>query len=74
MTTPLALIQQRKEVTAGDVRKHLGAAFDPRHDPGYAALAELMDLGDNDLLDLVMRRTQSPDAQLQAMLEKLRTA
>ena len=38
-----------------------------------AALERLLALPDNDLLDLVMRRTESPDARLQAMLEKLRT-
>jgi len=39
-----------------------------------AALELLLAMPDNDLLDLVMRRAQSPDARLQAMLEKLRTA
>src|SRR5580704_16735366 len=36
-----ALIDERREVSAGDVRRHLGAAASPRHDPGYEALAEL---------------------------------
>jgi hypothetical protein len=36
-----ALIRQRREVTAGDVRAHLGLKFDERHDPGYEALNEL---------------------------------
>lgn len=35
------LIVQRREVSAGMVRKHLGVAATPRHDPAYAALAEL---------------------------------
>ncbi len=38
-----------------------------------AALERLLAMPDNDLLDLLMRRTESPDARLQAMLEKLRT-
>jgi hypothetical protein len=36
-----ALIKQRREVSAGDVRAHLGLARDPRHDPAYEALADL---------------------------------
>ena len=39
-----------------------------------AALERLLALPDNDLLDLVMRRTESPDARLKAVLDKLRTA
>ena len=39
-----------------------------------AALERLLALPDNDLLDLVMRRTESPDARLQPVLDKLRTA
>jgi hypothetical protein len=38
----LVLLQQRKEVSAGDVRDALGLAADPRNDPAYAALGELM--------------------------------
>ena len=37
----LALVRERREVSAGDVRKHLGLRPDPRHDPAYAALGEL---------------------------------
>jgi hypothetical protein len=37
----LALLRERREVSAGDVRKRLGLRPDPRHDPAYAALAEL---------------------------------
>lgn len=40
--TALALLQQRKEVSAGDVRQRLGLRPDPRNDPAYAALGELM--------------------------------
>ena len=39
-----------------------------------AALEQLLALADNDLLDLVMGRTQSPDARLRRMLETLRAA
>jgi len=39
--TALALLRERKEVTAGDVRQRLGLRADPRNDPAYAALAEL---------------------------------
>ena len=38
------------------------------------ALEKLLALPDNDLLDLVMRRVETPDAHLRAMLEKLRAA
>ena len=38
-----------------------------------AALERLLALPDNDLLDLVMGRAQTPDASLRAMLEKLRS-
>lgn len=38
----LALLRQRKEVSAGDVRRRLGLRSDPRNDPAYAALGELM--------------------------------
>ena len=40
--TALALLQQRKEVSAGDVRRQLGLSADPRNDPAYAALGELL--------------------------------
>jgi hypothetical protein len=36
-----ALVIANREVSAGDVRKHLGVAATPRHDPAYDALAEL---------------------------------
>jgi len=39
-----------------------------------AALERLLALPDNDLLDLVMGRAQTPDARLRGMLEKLRAA
>ena len=39
--TALALLRERQEVTAGDVRQRLGLRADPRNDPAYAALAEL---------------------------------
>jgi len=40
--TALALLRQRKAVSAGDVRQRLSLRPDPRHDPAYAALGELM--------------------------------
>lgn len=39
--TAYALIVERREVSAGDVRRRLGAPATARHDPGYDALAEL---------------------------------
>jgi antitoxin CptB len=39
-----------------------------------AALERLLALPDNDLLDLVMRRTESPDAGARGVLDKLRAA
>ncbi|MGZ5082749.1 MAG: FAD assembly factor SdhE [Usitatibacter sp.] len=39
-----------------------------------AALERLLALPDNDLLDLVMRRAEIPDAGLRGMVEKLRAA
>ena len=48
-----------------------GRALTPQE---AAALERLLALPDNDLLDLVMRRTESPDARLQPVLDKLRTA
>jgi antitoxin CptB len=38
-----------------------------------AALERLLALPDNDLLDLVMGRAETPDAGLRAMVEKLRS-
>jgi len=38
-----------------------------------AALERLLALPDNDLLDLVMGRAETPDASLRAMVEKLRS-
>ena len=40
--TALALLRQRKEASAGEVRNRLGLRPDPRNDPAYAALGELM--------------------------------
>jgi hypothetical protein len=40
--TALALLRERREVSAGDVRRRLGKPADPRDDPAYAALGELM--------------------------------
>jgi antitoxin CptB len=39
-----------------------------------AALERLLAVPDNDLLDLVMARAETPEAHLRAMLEKLRAA
>ena len=39
-----------------------------------AALERLLALPDNDLLDLVMRRAETPDAGLRRLVEQLRTA
>ena len=39
--TALALLRERKEVTAGEVRQRLGLPFDAKGDPAYAALGEL---------------------------------
>jgi len=36
-----ALLRQRHQISAGDLRKHLGLATQPRADPAYEALAEL---------------------------------
>ena len=38
------------------------------------ALGRLLAMSDNDLLDLVMGRTEAPDSELRAMVEKLRAA
>jgi antitoxin CptB len=47
----------------------------PRLDEGEAvALARLLTMPDNDLLDLVMGRAQCPEAHLRGMIEKLRSA
>ena len=44
-------------------------------DAGEAqALARLLELPDNDLLDLVMGRAQTPDSQLRGLVEKLRAS
>jgi hypothetical protein len=40
--TTLVFLRQRKEASAGDVRHRLGLPADPRNDPAYAALGELM--------------------------------
>lgn len=40
--TALAVLQQRREASAGEVRQRLGLRPDPRNDPAYAALGELM--------------------------------
>ena len=37
----LSVLRERREASAGDVRRHLGLRPDPRHDPAYAALGEL---------------------------------
>jgi hypothetical protein len=37
----LVLLQERREVTARDVRQRLGLPFDAKRDPAYAALGEL---------------------------------
>ena len=39
--TALGLFQERKEVTAGEVRQRFGLGFDPKRDSAYAALGEL---------------------------------
>jgi antitoxin CptB len=39
-----------------------------------AALERLLALPDNDLLDLVMGRTESPESELREMVTKLRAA
>ena len=39
-----------------------------------AAMEHLLALADNDLLDLVMGRTETPDSQLRALVRKLRAA
>ena len=39
-----------------------------------AALEKLLTLPDNDLLDLVMRRAETPDAGLRDLVEQLRAA
>ena len=39
--TAHAVLREQREVTAGDVRRRLGATATPRHDPAYDALAEL---------------------------------
>ena len=39
-----------------------------------AAMERLLALADNDLLDLVMGRTETPDSELRALVAKLRAA
>ena len=39
-----------------------------------ATMERLLALADNDLLDLVMGRTETPDSQLGALVRKLRAA
>ena len=39
-----------------------------------AALRRLLELPDNDLLDLVMGRTETPDSELRELVRKLRAA
>ncbi|HKV99746.1 MAG TPA: hypothetical protein VJN96_07975 [Vicinamibacterales bacterium] len=36
-----ALLRQQRQISAGELRRHLGLRSDPRHDPAYEALAEL---------------------------------
>jgi antitoxin CptB len=51
------------------------ATSGPRMSEGEAAALErLLAMPDNDLLDLVMRRSEMPVATLRAMVEKLRAA
>ena len=50
--------------------KNAGGELD---DVEAAALERLLQLPDNDLLDLVMGRAQSPDDQLRTMVHKLRS-
>jgi antitoxin CptB len=40
----------------------------------FAAMERLLALADNDLLDLVMGRTETPDSELRALVAKLRAA
>jgi antitoxin CptB len=42
--------------------------------PETKALERLLAMPDNDLLDLVMGRTEMPETHLRAMVEKLRAA
>ena len=56
------------------VLERFWAGAGARMDEGEAAaLARLLALPDNDLLDLVMGRAEMPEASLRPMLEKLRT-
>ena len=36
-----ALLRQQRQISAGELRRHLGMRAEPRHDPAYEALAEL---------------------------------
>jgi succinate dehydrogenase flavin-adding protein (antitoxin of CptAB toxin-antitoxin module) len=49
------------------------AAGDELSDADAAALERLLQLPDNDLLDLVMGRAQTPDGQLRDLVHKLRS-
>ena len=51
--------------------KGAGARMD---ESDVAALERLLALPDNDLLDLVMGRTETPEARLRPVLDKLRAA
>jgi len=42
--TAIALLRDKREITAGDLRQRLGLRFDARQDVAYAALAELASL------------------------------
>ena len=48
-------------------------AGDELSETDAAALERLLQLPDNDLLDLVMGRAQTPDASLRDMVHKLRS-
>ena len=48
-------------------------AGDDLSDDDAAALERLLQLPDNDLLDLVMGRAQTPDERLRDMVHKLRS-
>ena len=49
------------------------SAGDELSDDDAAALERLLQLPDNDLLDLVMGRAQTPDDRLRDMVHKLRS-
>jgi antitoxin CptB len=60
----LDLVFERFWAGAG---KEMGAAE-------AAALARLLAMSDNDLLDMVMGRAEAPDSELRALVAKLRAA